>query len=117
MADYRHAVPVEAGKARDDGGVIRKPAVAVDLDPVGEEATDVVKAVGTVGVSCQLALLPGRQVLGDAPRLLLELSLSGERSRPGSRAPAPLHLCEPLTQLFEGHEEGRGCCSGHIPGL
>src|SRR5438067_5141574 len=62
MANDQPVVAVEAGHAAHDGGVIGKPAIAVNLAPIGEDAFDIVESVRTLDVPGKLGLAPGIHV-------------------------------------------------------
>ena len=58
MADDRHRTIGEAAQARDDGGVVHAGAIAVQLDPVADQALDVIERVGALGVPSKLDRAP-----------------------------------------------------------
>ena len=70
VAEDQHRLAVEAGEAADQRRVVGEGAIAVQLDPVGEELLHVVERVGPVRVARELDDLPARQVAED---LLLQL--------------------------------------------
>ena len=50
VADYRHRCAVEVANAAEDGMVVRKIAVAVQLGEVGEQLIDIVREHRTLGI-------------------------------------------------------------------
>ena len=110
------AAAVEGGQAGDDGGVLAEAAVALELDPVGQEALHVVRRVGTVGVPRELHLLHRRQLgeelAGEARGLLLEAQELGlEAAVGGGEGAQLLHLVD---EVDDGLLE-RQYKSGHGP--
>ena len=66
---------VEAGEAADDRRIVAEVAVAVDLEPVGEDVLDVVEGEGAVDVAGELGALPAAEVGEDLFAQLLGLLL------------------------------------------
>src|SRR5690606_486511 len=62
MADDHDRTAVQPGDASDNGSVVGKVTVAVQLFEVGEDVLDVVQRVGTLGVTRHLGHLPARQI-------------------------------------------------------
>jgi hypothetical protein len=58
---------MEAGRTADEGRIVGKEAIAVELDVLLENGADVVEGVGPLGVTSKLDPLPGRQA-GRRPR-------------------------------------------------
>ena len=69
---------VERAETRDQGSVVRPAAVAVQLDPIGQDPRDVVERVRTVGVPRQLDRAPDRLV-ARIQREPLQLALQPRR--------------------------------------
>ena len=65
MADDHDRLPLVAGGAGDDGVIVGEPAVAVQLDEIGEEPIDVVEHVGPARVARHEHALPGRELAVD----------------------------------------------------
>jgi hypothetical protein len=74
VADERDRSPVEAAETADDCGVVGASAVTVELDPVLEQALDVVQRVRTVVVPRELDRAPDL-VLGRLGAHAIELLL------------------------------------------
>ena len=51
MPDDDNALPAEACQAADDGGVVCKMAVAVQLLEIGKQRVDIILCVGTLGMT------------------------------------------------------------------
>jgi len=65
LLGYHHDRPaLEVGKAGDDGGIVAKIAVTVDLLKIGEKPLDVIERVGTLGMARQQDPAPGGMRLG-----------------------------------------------------
>ena len=62
VAEHDDGPAVVDGRARDDGGVIRKAPVAAELDEVLAERLDDVERVRALGMPGDQRLLPGRQL-------------------------------------------------------
>ena len=75
MTDDRHRSAVQARNTRNDGGVIGKGAVSVELMKVGEQAFNVIQRVRTLRVPGQLRYLPCIQLGEDRARKLVALFL------------------------------------------
>src|SRR5581483_7837478 len=82
MADQRDRATVEAAEAGDDRGAVGPHAVAVELDPVLEEALDVVQRVRAILVPRELDRAPDvlvrRLRLHPLQLVLQPLELAGE---------------------------------------
>ena len=72
MADDHERAALVCRQAADNGGIIAKTAVAVQLDEAGEHMFDVVQRVGTLGMPGQLDLVPDGLVQVTAVSQLLE---------------------------------------------
>src|SRR5262249_46461336 len=84
VANERDRPAREPPDTGDDRPVVRPTAVAVQLDPVGEHALDVVERVRPVGVTSELDVFPdlllgrGRLVAQRAKLSLQPLLLAGD---------------------------------------
>jgi hypothetical protein len=65
VPDERDRLSFVVPQAGHDRGVVREPAIAVQLDHGGKEPFDVIERVGPVGVPCHEHALPRRQTLED----------------------------------------------------
>src|SRR5579863_5503900 len=57
--DDHHLVAMESGHAADDGGIVAKSAISMNLAEIGEDAFDVIKRLRALRVARQFRLLPG----------------------------------------------------------
>ena len=108
VPDQDDGAPSEAADAGHDRRIVGPAAVAVQLDPVLDQALDVVERVRPVLVACELDLLPdlvpGR-LGGDALELFLEPRELAREPGAAQQAHAA-QLAQPVadTQLgFTGH--------------
>ncbi len=62
MADYHHRAAAKTGEPSLDRLIVAEGAVAGERRKVFEQTLDVVAEMGPLGVSCDLGLLPGRQL-------------------------------------------------------
>src|SRR5262249_39547941 len=101
VADQRDRAAVELAEPGDEGAVVRATAVAVQLDPVGQHALDVVQRVRAVGMARELDGMPDRLVARvrlQALELLLEpLGLAFDLGAAEKRQPREAR--EPLAQV------------------
>ena len=78
VTDDHHRPAVQARNAADDGGIIGKMAIAVQLFKVGKNVTDIIQRIGPLRVARHLGNLPAAQVaenaLGQGLALLLQPS-------------------------------------------
>ena len=63
MADESDGAALESAEPGDEGAVVRASAVTVQLDPVLEQALDIVQRVGPVRATGQLDRAPDRSSL------------------------------------------------------
>ena len=61
VADNGDGAALESGEARDNGAVVAKGAVAVNLGPVAAHRVDVVERVGPLGMARHLDFIPRRE--------------------------------------------------------
>ena len=92
MPDDHDRPVVKAGEASDDGAVIAKGAIAVELEEVPAELADVVEGRGPLGMPGELRSLPGSQSavqfvfdLGEFRPQLADLVLRGRFPEFGGR--------------------------------
>ena len=104
VPDDDDGLAVEAGEARDDRRVVAEAAIAVELDPVLEDAIDVVERVGPVLVPRELHLLPRREareeLARELRRLVFEALQLGLERAVGARHFA--ELAEPRHEVDDG---------------
>ena len=59
MAEHHHGLTVERRQSADQGRVVAKGAVTMQLDPAGGQRTDVIQGMGTIGVTSEFDSFPG----------------------------------------------------------
>ena len=62
MPDHAQRLAVEAPEAADDRFVLAELAIAGERCEIGEECTDIVEAMRTLGMARNLSLLPRREL-------------------------------------------------------
>ena len=62
VADHHHALPVEARQSADNGRIVGKRTVTVQLLEIGHDHADVIEAVGPLRMARHLRNLPSGQL-------------------------------------------------------
>ncbi len=88
VADQRDRPPVELAEARDDGAVVRATPVAVQLDPVVEQAFDVVERVRAVGMRSRARRSARYRLPSQSPRCRAPSAASNALLLTGHPCPA-----------------------------
>ncbi len=62
LTDHADGPAAETPEAADDGGVLAEGPVARERREIGDEARHIVAEMRPLRVTCDLGLLPGRQI-------------------------------------------------------